>query len=209
VSARVEGCVFCDPAAQPASLWENEHVRVVPDKFPLFPGHTLVISQAHLPCFGAATPEVLDAADAAVARARQFIDAAYGVDPLLWENGVAGQSVFHAHLHLIPAPLKELPIDPATAGDWFPITGWAPVIEHYQHHDNYHLAELGGQRRLLVGHGEAAWEMRRILGQAAGVRFENGQWLRSTTAADVAAVRPRYEAWATAKRESVDARTDA
>jgi len=166
----------------------------VPDKYPLLPGHTLILSREHMECYGAAASLTLAELDQVAAQVQDFLRRAYALEPLTWENGVTGQTVFHAHLHVIPTPLTELPIDAAHAGDWNHIDGWEPVVEHYRRHENYHYAALAGDRRLLIGDGPAAWAMRRQLAQVAGLRLVDGTWVRNTSPADVAEVVRRYRA---------------
>jgi diadenosine tetraphosphate (Ap4A) HIT family hydrolase len=64
-------------------------------------GYALLIPKAHVRAFGAMTAaehEKFVKARAAVAEAIRRV---YG-DPLVFEHGVAGQTVFHAHAHFIP-----------------------------------------------------------------------------------------------------------
>jgi histidine triad (HIT) family protein len=189
------GCVFCDLSAQPEALFETERLRVVPDKYPLLPGHTLIISRDHLDCFGAADDSLLTELEAVAATVGDFVRAAYGPNTLAWENGITGQTVFHAHLHVIPTTLSEFPVDPAHEGDWNRIDGWSPVVDHYRRHESYHYAALRGDRRLLIGDGPAAWDMRRQLAQLAGLRFIDGAWVRTTSPADVAELARRWTAY--------------
>ena len=93
-------CVFCTRREQPEILFETRSLYVVPDKFPLLPGHVLVISKEHRRCHAEAPAEA--ELEAAAERARAFLQAAYGVPVLTWENGICGQTVYHAHLHVIP-----------------------------------------------------------------------------------------------------------
>src|SRR3990167_7696591 len=103
-SAETGPCAFCAPDSQPPALLETDSLYVVPDRFPLIPGHMLIVSKAHLPCYAAASSSVLAELEDVASLVRQFLRTAYGAGPglALWENGVRGQSVFHAHAHLFP-----------------------------------------------------------------------------------------------------------
>src|SRR5437762_13300968 len=95
-------CLFCSRDGQPAVLDETQSLYLMPDKFPLLPGHTLIIAKAHRRCFGDSLFEEHEELEALTERVRAFLTDAYGGPVWIMENGVSGQTVFHAHLHLIP-----------------------------------------------------------------------------------------------------------
>jgi diadenosine tetraphosphate (Ap4A) HIT family hydrolase len=189
------GCVFCHPEFQPPALVTTDLVRLVPDLYPLAQGHLLVISREHLPCYGAADTATLEALEDLSGRASRFIEDTYAVHPLAWENGVTGQSVYHAHLHLIPLALEGLvdvlASDPAS----IEIDGWEAVRERYRDHGAYHYAALRGRRWLLEANGVTNWEVRRLIAIGARLRLVDGRWTRHTTADDVAEVGRRWRQW--------------
>ena len=161
------GCVFCDIAAQPPAMFETEHVRVFPDLYPVVPGHVLVITKAHYSCLGGAPPEVLAEAEAAAHRVEAFQRRAFR-QPVWWENGVAGQTVFHAHLHLIPVSSRvslEL-----TGDDWHPVSGLADLPAHFSEFGEYHFAAYGERMVVVDGNGPSSWHLRMFLAQQAGVK---------------------------------------
>ena len=106
--AGMAGCIFCDIVAgrTPASLVHEDDTAVAfLDLFPVHQGHTLVIPRQH--CAD------LTAFDPAIAGHLMQVSAALGprlVRALsaggfnVWPaNGtVAGQQVFHLHLHILP-----------------------------------------------------------------------------------------------------------
>ena len=123
------GCLLCDEVRgeYPLSLrlglyataadkviMETEHFLLLPDISPIVPGHSLLISKDHFPCFtqlpNSMLEEFRDARDKAVSR----IAATYG-EPLLFEHGSSsdtrrsGVCVQHAHIHLLPvrAPVED------------------------------------------------------------------------------------------------------
>lgn len=195
----VEGCVFCHPELTPAALVVTENLRLVPDLYPVAPGHLLVISKQHLACFGAAPPGVLDELEELSQRARRFVRESYQLDPLIWENGVSGQTIFHAHLHLIPLHLEGLIESLATDPESLEIDGWAAVRERYQAHGSYHYAAIGVQRWLLEGNGAMNWEVRRLIAVTAGLRFIDGRWARPTTEDDVETAGRRWRKWSASR----------
>lgn len=188
-------CVFCHPEMQPAALLETGALRLLPDLFPVVPGHLLVTSVEHVPCFGAAPPAVLAGLDELADHAAAFVRDAYGVEPVRWENGGAGQTVFHAHLHLMPVVIDDLIERLAAAPDSIEVSSWTEVAEYYRAHGGYHYAEAHSRRHLLEGNGFSNWEFRRLVALSAGFRQEAGRWVRATTPDDVTAVGPRWQAW--------------
>ena len=103
-----KGCVFCDivNGTTPAEvLYENEHALAVLDIHPIHYGHTLIIPRRHckdfidVPC---ETYHSLFLAANVVSRALVERLGAEGYN-IFSNNGlIAGQSVFHFHLHVTP-----------------------------------------------------------------------------------------------------------
>lgn len=193
---RLNDCVFCSRAAQPAPLFEIGSVYAVPDKFPLTPGHTLVIAREHLACFGAGTEEVWRDLEESAAIARRFLSETYGRPLFVWENGVSGQSVFHAHLHLIPLPAAmgmrfSLPNDPALV----PVSSWETVRSQYLRDSHYRYLELAGQRYVLPGYSPLLRALTGLLAESTGLRRGPEGWIKTTTSADVDGVATKWAAW--------------
>ena len=95
-------CPFCnaDDALLASSL---AYVR--PDKYPVTPGHMLIIPVRHEPDFLAIRFEELEAIWTLVVEAKALLDGKFRPDGYnLGVNAgeVAGQTIAHAHLHLIP-----------------------------------------------------------------------------------------------------------
>lgn len=186
-----QACVFCDRSNEPGALFEGANVHLIPDLFPVVPGHLLLVSREHLPCYGAARPEVLAELDSVAAVAMQFVHEGYGVEPLLWENGGAGQTVFHAHLHVMPVALPALQ-EIIESEHMEEVFGWIAVAEKWRTSGPYHYLQYRGHRRVAEGDGEANWEFRRRVAIAAGLRYEAGHWVRPTTHDDVTEVIERW-----------------
>ena len=112
-------CIFCAIVAgsSPVSLlYRDEQVMAFLDIRPITPGHLLVVPIGHAtaladldPAVGAELFRVGQRAAAALRRG----DIGGGVNFFLADGEVAGQEVFHVHLHVIPR----------TAGDGFSIGG--------------------------------------------------------------------------------------
>lgn len=105
---RDENCIFCKIAAgdiPSATIYEDEDFRVIMDIEPASKGHALILPKEHyanlyeLPEELAA--KVLIVAKKVITKMKDIVGCdGYNV---LQNNGeVAGQTVFHYHMHLIP-----------------------------------------------------------------------------------------------------------
>ena len=99
-------CPFCPPQVddQPTPL-ENESSLFIDLKHPVLQGSGVIVPRAHRPSVFDLTQEEIASAFSLLAEVRSFLDGehepqGYNVG---WNCGaVAGQTVFHAHLHVIP-----------------------------------------------------------------------------------------------------------
>jgi diadenosine tetraphosphate (Ap4A) HIT family hydrolase len=98
-------CPFCDRFTTGDLTAENHLAAAFPDRYPLNPGHTLIVPRRHEPDFLALTGDEQDAIWRLVREVRAHLDARF--QPPGYNLGVnvgeaAGQTVGHAHLHVIP-----------------------------------------------------------------------------------------------------------
>ncbi len=97
-------CPFC-ALPDERIVDRNDHGVVIRDRFPISPGHTLIIPRAHKASFfeiSAAEREALfDLLEQAKAELdRQFTPHGYNIG--INDGAAAGQTVAHLHIHLIP-----------------------------------------------------------------------------------------------------------
>jgi len=95
-------CLFCGPR-QVAR--RNGLAYSTRDSYPVSPGHTLVIPARHCPDFFELAPEEMAACMELLVQERGALDEefrpdGYNVGVNVGRSG--GQSVYHAHIHLIP-----------------------------------------------------------------------------------------------------------
>lgn len=103
-------CLFCNPARE--ILAQNAHAIAVFDSFPVSPGHVLVLPRRHVvTIWELEQPEYRSCFDlvlgAKAAIERRFRPDGYNVGVNCGE--AAGQSVWHAHLHVIPRYVGDTP----------------------------------------------------------------------------------------------------
>ncbi len=112
----MDNCIFCRMVSGDLAsdkVYEDEEVLALNDINPKAPTHVIVIPKTHI-----ATLNDLDPAHAAlvgklflaaqeIARAQGFAEAGYRT--VINCNRLAGQSVFHIHLHLLAGRLMGWP----------------------------------------------------------------------------------------------------
>ena len=103
-----DDCIFCmlaNGGIPTNTIYEDEEFRVIMDHAPATKGHALVLPKDHYADIYEIEPEVLGRAiqvgQKVIKHATKVLDCeGYNI---LQNNGeVAGQTVFHFHLHLIP-----------------------------------------------------------------------------------------------------------
>lgn len=98
----MEKCVFCE---RKDMILENRQAWAKYDRYPVSPGHMLIISKRHIADFFQTTDEERRALHDLLVQARQLLEEKYHPDG--YNIGVncgksAGQTIMHLHIHLIP-----------------------------------------------------------------------------------------------------------
>lgn len=100
------GCVFCDdPDIQARCITRTQYSWAVPTNIPITPMHTLVMPIRHVETIDELTEE--ERADVLALRSRIVVSLKtnFGVEGFnfAWNEGeLAGQSVKHLHMHIVP-----------------------------------------------------------------------------------------------------------
>lgn len=102
----MEKCLFCEWKKEKEKIiLENEHAFARFDSFPASKGHVLFVTKRHVKDFFETTSEEKNSIFELVENVKEIIDRKYHPDGynIGMNCGVAaGQSVMHAHVHLIP-----------------------------------------------------------------------------------------------------------
>lgn len=102
----MKGCVFCaEPAIQERIICKNTLVFAFPTNIPITPGHTLIAPVRCVSSFDDLTKEEVRALFLMRKRIAGTLKNAFGAEGFhfVWSEGeVAGQSVPHFHLHIVP-----------------------------------------------------------------------------------------------------------
>ena len=104
-------CIFCNTGGEKL-VAENALAQAVLDTYPVSAGHTLIVPRRHARTIWELTDEEYAACFALVREARAIIAGRHRPDG--FNVGVnceqaAGQSVWHAHIHLIPRYKGDVP----------------------------------------------------------------------------------------------------
>lgn len=86
-------------------LFEGEHFFVIRDKYPVSPGHALIISKEHRTDYFELSQEEKAALTHMIDQTKLEIEKTYspnGYNIGMNCGGVAGQTVMHFHCHVIP-----------------------------------------------------------------------------------------------------------
>ena len=103
-----ENCIFCKITGKvfPSYvLYEDDYFMVILDKFPGTQGHTLVVPKVHAENIYDLPNEYLEKLMPLVSKVAIALKDELNLEGLniLQNNGrIAGQTVFHFHMHLIP-----------------------------------------------------------------------------------------------------------
>jgi histidine triad (HIT) family protein len=99
------GCPFCSSAIRNRIIFENKYFKIFPSNTPIVLGHLLVVPVRHIATFGELTTKEVAVLQKTVLSCQNALVLAYGAQGFnsAWNEGeVAGQSVPHFHLHVVP-----------------------------------------------------------------------------------------------------------
>ena len=109
----VSDCIFCKIVAGeiPASkVYEDDHFLAFLDISQVTPGHTLVIPKKHARNLLEMTPDETAALFNIVSRVTKKVESTtqpQGMNIISNMEEIAGQSVFHTHVHILPRYSQE------------------------------------------------------------------------------------------------------
>ena len=106
----VEECPFCRVNRLP--LAENEYAFMMEDKYPVSLGHSLVISKVHVPTIFDLSAEASMACFDLVRVVKDLLLSKYSPGGFNIGSNCgepAGQTVMHAHIHVIPRFTGDVP----------------------------------------------------------------------------------------------------
>lgn len=111
MSKQEADCPFCKRPASGNLLAGNEYAAALPDGFPLNPGHSLIIPRRHVSDYFELTPEEQMALWSLVSELKTKLaieQSPDGYNVGINVGAAAGQTVWHAHVHLIPRSVGDV-----------------------------------------------------------------------------------------------------
>ncbi|MFH1591136.1 MAG: HIT family protein [archaeon] len=154
-------------------LYSDDDFLIVCDVHPLTEGHILIIPKEHIACMGALDDQQFEQYTKVYEKICRFIKEEYGSFGA-FEHGITGQTVFHAHTHVLPfahnidevIPEKEKRIE---------IQDLKTVREEYWTEGKYLFLELDDKRWSVDPEIGFPRFFRDRFAQALGVP-ERGDW---------------------------------
>jgi diadenosine tetraphosphate (Ap4A) HIT family hydrolase len=96
-------CPFCHLPGPP--LAETAHAFAISDQHPISPGHSLIVPRRHVPSIFALDDHEYNDCFALVRRFKALLETRHhpaGFNLAVNDGAVAGQTVQHAHIHIVP-----------------------------------------------------------------------------------------------------------
>jgi len=129
----MSSCDFCsDPEVKNRTITENNLAFAFPTNIPITPGHCIISPKRHVPTFEDMTTQeklaVFELAEKMMAALRQVVDAE-GFNCAFNQGTLAGQTVPHFHLHLIPRKAGDTGLDGFDIRNYLYRTGSRPVTD--------------------------------------------------------------------------------
>ena len=105
------GCPFCSPGIHSELIIESELVFAIYDKYPVTPGHALIIPRRHEKDYFGLSAEEQESCWRLLQWVKDIVQQKYKPDG--YNIGInnlyaAGQTVSHVHIHLIPRYLGDV-----------------------------------------------------------------------------------------------------
>src|SRR5690348_7299895 len=103
----VETCPYCtDKSVTERTIIEDKYAKAFPTYIPIVPGHLLIVPKRHVATYGELTADEIQSIFGVLRekleKALVKLFDAEGFNYAWNEGGVAGQSVRHFHLHILP-----------------------------------------------------------------------------------------------------------
>lgn len=104
-----KNCVFCDRTklGEERIIAEDGNYYVVATLGQITDGgYALIIPKQHVSCVGAMSSDDISDTETLMLTVKDAIEIEYGIRPIVFEHGIVGQTIQHAHLHLLPARIR-------------------------------------------------------------------------------------------------------
>ncbi len=112
-------CPFCNPSVSDYTFLESDKFLAVYNIAPVLPGHSLIITRAHLTSLMELSEEELYKFVSFSRKAIRILAHVFQTEAFNWtlqEKEEAGQTIAHMHIHILPRKPHDLP----EPGEWYP-----------------------------------------------------------------------------------------
>lgn len=112
-------CPFCNPAVLDYTFLESDKFLAVYNIAPVLPGHSLIITRAHLISMMELSEKELYEFVSFSRKAIRILSHVFQTKAFNWtlqEKEEAGQTVAHMHIHILPRKPEDL----SEPGEWYP-----------------------------------------------------------------------------------------
>ena len=107
---KMQNCLFCKDEIRQNAIMENDHAFVIYDKFPQTKGHVLIIPKTHSTTIFESSIKDQTAIQELLHKAKSYLDTKYkpeGYNIFINSGSVAGQTIHHTHVHLVPRYIDD------------------------------------------------------------------------------------------------------
>jgi len=169
-------CPHCDPNsfALKHPLLITDNFYMVCDVHSITEGHILILPKDHISCVGAFSPELFAEFTDLYDRVSKFEKATYG-KMSSFEHGIIGQTVYHAHVQIMPFDGKPEDIVPEGLHYLRPIRNIGEVKDAFQRDGKYLFFSIGDNMWLVNTTLGVSRFFRDRFARALGVP-ERGNW---------------------------------
>ncbi len=112
-------CPFCEENIEEITFLTSPNFRVIYNKAPVLPGHSMVIPKSHInSMLGLSKEQRHEMIELSISAVKILLNV-FHANAFNWtiqEGTEAGQTIPHLHMHLIPRKENDLP----NPGDWYP-----------------------------------------------------------------------------------------
>jgi diadenosine tetraphosphate (Ap4A) HIT family hydrolase len=191
-------CPFCDRGAlEDRLILESANFAVIPTKGQIVDGYVLLIPKRHTICFGDLSESEMDEAVMVLERVRTAMTSAYGRAPIVFEHGVIGQTVRHAHLHVVPSPVDLFARIVKDFPDYGRVSTLAAVQETFQREGAYLYYENAAGEKHVFHIFKWPQYLRIVLAEEVG-HPERGDWKKMDPLLDAEMMLDTWKKLATA-----------
>ena len=132
-------CILCDYHNYKDNLLKSSNeFLIIADPYPILRGHILVIPRIHVRALGDLTAEHLFELEDLIENINKFYNNIYEYT-IFCETGFQGQSIYHAHLHVLPGEHALSPIFSQYCGYKTKLKRYSDVIDFYKKYGSYLL----------------------------------------------------------------------